>query len=76
MITSSNRLRVETGRWERPLMPFYERKCILYDTNYIEDESHYTLICPLYNDIKRSNVIEMFFYLPPIFKVYASVYGH
>ena len=54
LITSSHRLRVETGRWERPLTPYPERKCVLSNKNDIEDEYHFTLICPLYNDIRRN----------------------
>ena len=54
LITSSHPLRVDTGRWERPLTPYLERKCVLCNKNDIEDEYHFTLICPLYNDIRRN----------------------
>ena len=52
--TSSYRLWVETGRWERPLTPYPERKCVFCNKNDIKDEYHFTLICPLNNDIRRN----------------------
>ena len=55
---SSHGLLIETGRHigiERQ-----NRKCTFCNTNDIEDEYHFVLKCPLYNDI-RSNYIKRYF---------------
>ena len=44
----SNRLRVETGRWTK--IP--ERFCELCLENKVEDETHFMLFCPVYNNLR------------------------
>jgi hypothetical protein len=45
-------IRIETGRYERGRLQVHERVC-LSCTNYIEDECHVILKCPLYDDIRE-----------------------
>ena len=68
LITSSRRLRVETGRWERPLTPYLERKCVLCNKNDIEEEYYFTLICPLYNDTRQNFIPLNYRKHPSMFK--------
>ena len=65
LITSSHRLRVETGRWERPVIPYESRMCTM--RHKLDDEFHFLLECPRYHDIKRQ-------YLPIYFRVRPSMF--
>ena len=47
-VTSSHRLRVETGLWDRPAVADAQRMCHICDIE-IEDEFHFMFVCPLYN---------------------------
>jgi len=52
---SSHRLKVETGRWQKPTaIPFNERKCTV--CLKLEDEFHFLLECPLYKDLRKTYV--------------------
>ena len=52
---SSHRLKVETGRWQKPTtIPFNERKCTL--CLKLDDEFHFLLECPLYKDLRKKYV--------------------
>ena len=52
---SSHRLKVETGRWQKPTaIPFNERKCTL--CLKLEDEFHFLLECPLFKDLRKKYV--------------------
>jgi len=52
---SSHRLKVETGRWQKPsAISFNERKCTL--CLKLEDEFHFLLECPLYKDLRKKYV--------------------
>ena len=65
LITSSHRLRVETGRWERPVIPYESRICTM--CHKLDDEFHFLLECPRYHDIRRQ-------YLPTYFRVRPSMF--
>ena len=53
---SSHRLKVEAGRWVRPVrIPFEERKCIF--CNVIEDEFHFVLECSNYTELRIARAI-------------------
>ena len=60
---SSHRLRIETGRWNKPVStPFHERICII--CSKLEDEYHFLLECPAYNTL-RSQYIKQYYYKHP-----------
>ena len=65
LISSSHRLRVETGRWERPVIPYESRICTM--CHKLDDEFHFLLECPRYHDIRRQ-------YLPTYFRVRPSMF--
>ena len=45
-------LAIETGRYSRPQTPLNDRLCKLCDLNSIENEVHFLMVCPLYEDIR------------------------
>ncbi len=51
--TSSHRLRIETGRYDKPITPVENRKCRHCDLDALEDELHFLLVCPLYSTERR-----------------------
>ena len=51
---SSHNLRIETGRYDKPITPPNERKCIYCTENKVEDECHFLLVCPLYQPGRES----------------------
>ena len=67
LLTSSHALRVETGRWDRPVTPRVRRFCIV--CNIIEDEYHFMLECPLYSDIRTKFIPRQFHTRPSMFKL-------
>ena len=72
LLTSSHRLRVETGRWDRPTPTFYtERKCLICNRNDIEDEFHFTLICPAYDTLRKKYLSKYFWFRPNMIKFQA-----
>ena len=66
LITSSYRLRVETGTWERPVIPHESRICTM--CRKLDDEFHFLLECPRYHDIRRQYVPIYFRLRPSMFK--------
>ena len=50
--TSAHTLRIESGRYTRPVTPITERKCMYCDDDKIDDVKHFTLFCKTFN-IKR-----------------------
>ena len=60
---SSHRLRVETGRWDRPPVPYAQRKCQICDIE-IEDEFHFMFVCPLYN-ADRTKLLPRYYRINP-----------
>ena len=60
---SSHRLEIECGRWTRPeKTPLDNRKCRI--CNAVEDEFHFILECPLYEDL-RKQLINKYFWSRP-----------
>jgi len=52
----THRLSLDTGRWTKPnLIPVNERICLT--CNVLEDEYHFVLECPLYNDLWNDNIL-------------------
>ena len=46
----SSRLRIEQGRYTNE--PVERRICIYCDNNQVEDEEHFMLLCPIYDDLR------------------------
>ena len=64
---SSHRLSVESGRWVRPnSIPLSERKCILCNT--LEDEFHFVLECPIYDDLRKMYISKYYWRNPSMSK--------
>ena len=59
---SSHCLSIEIGRHRN--IPCGGRKCTLCNRNDLEDEYHFTLICPGYTDL-RQQYIQRYFYVSP-----------
>ena len=55
---SSNQLNIEIGRHRNIVRA--DRKCIICNLNDIEDEYHFTLICPIYNDLRKDYLQKYF----------------
>ena len=56
LLCSSHTLRIETGRHQN--IPRDERTCQLCDNNKTEDEDHFIMECPSYNQIRRESPIQ------------------
>ena len=64
---SSHRLEIETGRWHKPQKtPRNQRKCTFCNT--LEDEFHFLLECPLYDDLRQVFIKSYFWRRPNILK--------
>jgi hypothetical protein len=66
LICSSHRLPVETGRWERPVIPAEHRLCNV--CNVLGDEFHLLLECSLYTDIRKQLIPRFYWARPSMFK--------
>ena len=63
---SSHELKIETGRHNKT-----ERKnriCDLCSLNDIEDEFHFTLICPIYKDLRLKYIPRFYINKPSMYK--------
>ena len=49
---SAHQLYVETGRYCNPSIPRENRFCF-YSKNFVEDEKHFLLDCPLYKHVRK-----------------------
>jgi len=64
--TSSHILRIETGRWKKPVKePLNERKCTV--CNALDDEYHFMLECKLHNELRAQ-------YIPALYRKKPSMY--
>ena len=63
---SSHSLAIESGRHNG--IPRERRKCTLCNINDIEDEYHFIIICPLYNDLRKQYIPNYFIQRPSMFK--------
>ena len=51
---SSHNLKIETGRYKQERIEISMRKCQLCNNHQdIEDEYHFSLICPVYSDTRQ-----------------------
>ena len=50
--TSAHTLRIETGRYTRPVTPVEERKCMYCKADSIDNENHFILFCETFK-LKR-----------------------
>jgi hypothetical protein len=53
----TNKLRIETGRWKRPIEKAADRVCIQCGSGAVEDERHFVLHCSRFKDM-RSEMFE------------------
>ena len=53
--TGSHRLRVETGRWERPRLPRQERICLRCESGDVDDEHHLVFDCPAVQELREEH---------------------
>ena len=68
LLLSSHRLKIETGRWERPIIPHTERRCPICPDK-IEDEFHFIVECNLYKDIRKRLIPKYYWQRPSLYKV-------
>ena len=66
LIVSSHRLRIETGRWERPPVPREMRQCDICHQG-VEDECHFVLVCPAYVHIRKRYIKQYHWKRPSMF---------
>ena len=60
LIVSSHRLRVETGRWERPVVQYESRLC--HVRHKLDDEYHFLLECDRYAEL-RARLIPRYYWV-------------
>ena len=64
---SSHRLEVEVGRWVKPnKIPYENRKCRI--CNVLEDEFHFLLECPLYDNLRKVYINKYYWRRPSMLK--------
>ena len=68
LLLNSHGLKIETGRWERPVIPHLQRLCS-YCPNKIEDEFHLIAGCNMYDDLRKRLMPRYYWQEPPMFKV-------
>jgi hypothetical protein len=51
--TGTSPLRIETGRWKRPVEKLEERICLQCESGDIEDEKHFILHCQKFKDLRE-----------------------
>ena len=61
---SAHNLRVASGRYSKPQVPYQERYCQCCNTTDIEDVYHLRLLCPSYTDAKTQYINPNFFKHP------------
>ena len=66
---SSHQLNIETGKHRD--IAHAERKCNLCNTQDLEDEYHFSLICPVYNELRKVYIQKYFYVKPSMFKFIA-----
>ncbi len=64
---SSHPLAIETSRHRN--IERAERKCVLCNDNDIEDEFHFILICPRYNDLRKTHIARYYYRYPSVAKL-------
>ena len=64
---SAHQLRIEQGRYNGTARP--DRICEICNMNEIEDEYHFILICPMYNDIRSAYIKRYYWNHASMFKL-------
>ena len=57
--TSTNKLAIETGRYQRPVVPSNERLCKICNMGQAEDEVHFITKCTAYSKHREVLLSEM-----------------
>ena len=57
-------LKVESGRHTNT--PINERKCEFCMNNDIWDEFHFVILCPLYNDLRKTSINNFYYTRPSV----------
>ena len=55
--SGSSQIHIETGRYTNT--PLCDRLCEFCDNHQVEDEMHFLLICPMYNDLRYELIHQM-----------------
>ena len=63
---SSHNLCIETGGHRN--IARENRTCVLCDLNDLENEYHFTLVCPVYINIRRQYIQKYFYDKPSVYK--------
>ena len=66
LIVSSHSLRIESGRWERPVIPRNNRLCT--QCHKLDDEYHLLLECTLLQDLRNRLIPKYYWYRPSMIK--------
>ena len=66
LICSSHRLRVETGRWDRPVTPPQFRLCSI--CNVVDDEFHFLLECMKFTAHRKKLIRSYYWRRPSMYK--------
>ena len=64
---SSHELNVEQGRYRN--IQRIERKCSFCNLDEEEDEYHFILVCPLYNNLRKTYFRKYFYIRPSVYKL-------
>ena len=67
-VTSSHPLRIETGWWARPTLARIYGNCFSL-FNKMEDEYHFLMDCPLYNDLRVKLISSNYKKIPSVFNL-------
>ena len=51
--TSMHKLAIETGRYQRPVIPSNDRVCRMCNNGQVEDETHFIVQCMSYNENRK-----------------------
>ena len=68
MRMSSHHLLIHTGRFGNNRIPRNERHCIYCNLHDLEDEYHFIIICPCYNDLRRKYIKTYYYARPSVYK--------
>ena len=61
---SSHQLKIETGRYAQNRIERNLRYCTICNSNEIEDEFHFVIMCPSYREL-RKKFIKSYYYKKP-----------
>ena len=61
MRISAHNLRINTGRYVRPILERINRKCVFCNDNDIEDEFHFILKCSAFAELRNKFIKKYFF---------------